>query len=77
MRRVVMPPSLARTSGRPPEIGEALPSGTRRGERLEENLGAADLGLSAQDVVPLDDASLRIQLVGKHFPEAMQRMIDR
>jgi len=51
--------------------------GTRRIERLEENLGAADLALTDEDVAQLDDASARIQVVGERYPEAMQRMIDR
>jgi aryl-alcohol dehydrogenase-like predicted oxidoreductase len=51
--------------------------GTRRVERLEENLGAADLVLSVDDVAELDEASARIQVVGERYPEAMQRMIDR
>src|SRR3954447_5139863 len=51
--------------------------GTRRIERLEENLGAADLALTAQEVVELDDASAQIQIVGERYPEAMQRLIDR
>ena len=51
--------------------------GTRRIERLEENLGAAELDLTAQDVAQLDDASAQIQVVGERYPEAMQRMIDR
>ena len=51
--------------------------GTRRITRLEENLGAADLALTAQDVAELDAASAQIQVVGDRYPEAMQRMIDR
>ena len=51
--------------------------GTRRIERLEENLGAADLALTQQDVAELDEASAQISVVGERYPEAMQRMIDR
>jgi aryl-alcohol dehydrogenase-like predicted oxidoreductase len=51
--------------------------GTRRIERLEENLGAAHLDLTADDVAGLDEASAQIQVVGERYPEAMQRMIDR
>jgi aryl-alcohol dehydrogenase-like predicted oxidoreductase len=51
--------------------------GTRRIERLEENIGAADLALTAEDVTELDEASARIHVVGERYPEAMQRMIDR
>jgi aryl-alcohol dehydrogenase-like predicted oxidoreductase len=51
--------------------------GTRRIERLEENLGAAELTLTAEDVAELDDASARIEVQGERYPEAMQAMIDR
>jgi aryl-alcohol dehydrogenase-like predicted oxidoreductase len=51
--------------------------GTRRVERLEENLGAVDLALTAEDVRELDETSARISVIGERYPEAMQRMIDR
>jgi len=51
--------------------------GTRRLERLEENLGAADLILTPDDLADLDDASARIQIQGERYPAAMQAMIDR
>ncbi|WP_088288371.1 aldo/keto reductase [Kineosporia sp. A_224] len=51
--------------------------GTRRLERLEENLGAADLAMTADDVRRLDDASARIEVQGERYNEQMQRMIDR
>jgi aryl-alcohol dehydrogenase-like predicted oxidoreductase len=51
--------------------------GTRRLERLEENLGAVDLALTAQDLAELDDASARIEVTGERYPEQMQQMIDR
>ena len=51
--------------------------GTRRLERLDENLGAADLELTAEDLAELDSASASVQVVGERYPEAMQRMIDR
>ncbi|MCD4526644.1 aldo/keto reductase [Nocardioides sp. cx-173] len=51
--------------------------GTRRLERLEENLASAQLDLSADDLAELDDGSARVQVVGERYPEAMQRMIDR
>jgi aryl-alcohol dehydrogenase-like predicted oxidoreductase len=51
--------------------------GTRRLERLDENLGAAGVYLTRQDVADLDDASARIEIAGERYPEQMQRMIDR
>jgi aryl-alcohol dehydrogenase-like predicted oxidoreductase len=51
--------------------------GTRRLERLEENLSAADLTLTLNDMAELDDASARIQVQGERYPASMQAMIDR
>lgn len=51
--------------------------GTRRLSRLEENLGAADLELTAEDVAELDEASRSVRVQGDRYPEAMQKMIDR
>ncbi len=51
--------------------------GTRRLERLDENLGSADLELDADDLAELDRASAQAQIVGDRYPEAMQRLIDR
>ncbi len=51
--------------------------GTRRSERLEENLVAADVELDPEDLAELDRASRTVQVVGDRYPEAMQRMIDR
>jgi aryl-alcohol dehydrogenase-like predicted oxidoreductase len=51
--------------------------GTRRLERLDENLGAAELTLAASDVKELDEASARIEVQGDRYNEQMQRMIDR
>ena len=51
--------------------------GTRRLERLEENLGAASLVLGDDDLSALDQASAEVQVQGDRYPEAMQKMIDR
>jgi aryl-alcohol dehydrogenase-like predicted oxidoreductase len=51
--------------------------GTRRLERLEENLGAVSLELTQEDLADLDEASASVQVQGDRYPEAMQRMIDR
>ena len=51
--------------------------GTRSLERLDENLGSADVDLTAEDLAELDSASAGVQVVGDRYPEAMQRMIDR
>jgi aryl-alcohol dehydrogenase-like predicted oxidoreductase len=51
--------------------------GTRRLERLDENLASADLDLTPEDLAELDHASASVQVQGDRYPEAMQRMIDR
>jgi len=51
--------------------------GTRRLERLDENLGSADVELTAEDLAELDRASASVQVQGDRYPEAMLRMIDR
>jgi len=51
--------------------------GTRRLERLEENLGALEVQLTAEDLSAIGAASAEITVVGARYPEAMQKMIDR
>jgi aryl-alcohol dehydrogenase-like predicted oxidoreductase len=51
--------------------------GTRRLERLDENLAAPQLELSAENLAELDHASASVQVQGDRYPEAMQKMIDR
>jgi aryl-alcohol dehydrogenase-like predicted oxidoreductase len=51
--------------------------GTRRLDRLEENLVSADLDLTADDLAEIDGAADQIVVAGDRYPEAMQRLIDR
>ncbi len=51
--------------------------GTTKLHRLEENLGAATLQLSATDLRQINDASAEIHLVGERYPEAFQKLVDR
>jgi aryl-alcohol dehydrogenase-like predicted oxidoreductase len=51
--------------------------GTTKLARLEENLGAADIELTADDLREIDAAASRIEVQGARYPEASQRMIDR
>jgi len=51
--------------------------GTRRLERLDENLGAVQVELTTSDLDAIDTAAAAITVVGDRYPEAMQRMIDR
>jgi aryl-alcohol dehydrogenase-like predicted oxidoreductase len=51
--------------------------GTRHQERLEENLGAADIELTADDLSEIDDAAAHIEVQGARYPDFMKRLIGR
>ncbi len=51
--------------------------GTRRLERLDENLAAAGLEMSDKDLDELTVASDSVTVEGDRYPAAMQAMIDR
>jgi aryl-alcohol dehydrogenase-like predicted oxidoreductase len=51
--------------------------GTRRLERLDENLAAAELTLSQDDIEELTSASDSVDVQGDRYPSAMQAMVDR
>jgi aryl-alcohol dehydrogenase-like predicted oxidoreductase len=51
--------------------------GTRRVERLDENLGAAELALTDDDLHELRSVASQIEVEGARYPEHMQRFIDR
>src|SRR5215211_4757077 len=51
--------------------------GTRRVERLDENLGAAAVQLTADDLGDIERAAAQIQVQGARYPAHLQRLIDR
>jgi len=51
--------------------------GTTKLHRLEENVGAANVLLTPEDLRQMDEAASQIAVVGERYPEAMQRMINR
>jgi len=51
--------------------------GTRRLARLEENIGAATVELTAEDLGELETAAAQIEVQGARYPEQLQRLIDR
>jgi aryl-alcohol dehydrogenase-like predicted oxidoreductase len=51
--------------------------GTTKIHRLEENLGAADVVLTPDDLRQIDSAVLEIPVQGARYAEASQKMIDR
>ena len=51
--------------------------GTTKLNRLEENLGAANVELTPDDIRQLDVAASKIEVKGERYPESAQRMINR
>jgi aryl-alcohol dehydrogenase-like predicted oxidoreductase len=51
--------------------------GTTKLHRLEENLGAGEVALTAEDLSEIDSATSRITVHGTRYSESAQRMIDR
>ena len=51
--------------------------GTRKLERLEENIGGASVELSAADLRDIEEAVSKITVQGARLPEAVLRMTDR
>jgi aryl-alcohol dehydrogenase-like predicted oxidoreductase len=51
--------------------------GTTKLHRLEENLGAANLKLTADDVRKLDEAAAKIPVQGERYPEQFAKLVDR
>ncbi len=51
--------------------------GTTKLQRLEENLGAADIELTPEDLGDLETVSSQIPIVGARYPEFHQRLVGR
>ena len=51
--------------------------GTRKLERLDENLGATSLELTAQDLQQIEEASSKIAVQGDRYPEHLQKLVGR
>ncbi len=51
--------------------------GTTKLHRLEENLGAVNVTLTAEDVRQLDEASSKIKVQGARYPEHLQKLVGR
>ncbi|HEX4269755.1 MAG TPA: aldo/keto reductase, partial [Rhizomicrobium sp.] len=48
--------------------------GTTRLDRLEENIGAADITLTADDLKDIDAAAAKITVEGDRYPEKLERL---
>ena len=51
--------------------------GTRRLERLEENIAAVDVDLTAEDLRQIDEATSKITVQGARYPEHLERLTGR
>ena len=51
--------------------------GTTKAHRLEENIKAADVELTPEDLADIESAASQITIQGARYPEAMERMSNR
>ena len=51
--------------------------GTTKLHRLEENIGAASVPLTAADVQQLNEATSKLELQGARYPEHLQKLVGR
>ncbi len=51
--------------------------GTRRLERLEENIGAVEVEVTADDLAEIEDAASKIEVQGARYPEHLERLTGR
>ena len=51
--------------------------GTTKVSRLEENLGAVNIKLTADDLREIDSAASKIKVEGARYPEHLQKMVGR
>ena len=51
--------------------------GTTKRHRLEENLGAAQIQLTADDLRDIDRAESQIEVHGARYPEHLQKLVGR
>lgn len=51
--------------------------GTTKRHRLEENLGAANVDLTKEDLKIIESAIMKIEVIGDRYPEHLQKMVNR
>ena len=51
--------------------------GTTKLHRLEENIGAVNVKLTADDLRQLDEATSKINVQGARYPEELQKLVGR
>ncbi len=50
--------------------------GTTKLDRLEENIGAAEIELTTEDLREIDEASAKIKVEGARYPENLEKMTE-
>lgn len=51
--------------------------GTTKLSRLEENIGAASVEFTSDELQEIEDASAKIKVMGNRYPEHMQKQVNR
>ena len=51
--------------------------GTRKLERLEDNLGGANIELTSEDLARIDEALGKVQITGERYPEEFAKRAGR
>jgi len=51
--------------------------GTTKLSRFEENIGAAEVGLTAQDLAKIERAAAQIDVQGARYPAHLQALVGR
>ena len=51
--------------------------GTTKRHRLEENVGAGDIELTADDLQEIDRTASHTEVHGARYPEHLQKMVGR
>jgi aryl-alcohol dehydrogenase-like predicted oxidoreductase len=51
--------------------------GTTKVSRLTENIGAAEIEFTADDLREIDEAASKIEIQGARYPERLQKMVGR
>jgi len=51
--------------------------GTTKLHRLEENLGAVNVELTAADLQEIENAASKIEVQGARYPENLQKLVGR
>jgi diketogulonate reductase-like aldo/keto reductase len=71
-----MAPPVAGSRESTPTARADHPTADRR-QRLAENLGAASVQLTGDDLREIDRAAAQIQLHGPRYPEHLQKLVGR